>query len=139
MEVRCLEPAHREVAVELWGNTELTRPWNDPRADFERALSSPHSTVLGSFDVDLLAATVMVGEDGHRGWVYYLAVRATHRRQGLGCSMMDAAEQWLGGRGVSKLNLMVRSSNHSALGFYRQLGYRDDDVTVLSRWLSTPS
>jgi ribosomal protein S18 acetylase RimI-like enzyme len=52
---------------------------------------------------------------------------------------MAAAEEWLRGRGVLKVNLMVRGSNHAALGFYERLGYRNDEVTVLSRWLSDPS
>jgi ribosomal protein S18 acetylase RimI-like enzyme len=81
---------------------------------------------------------VMVGHDGHRGWVYYLAVKRAHRRRGLGRRVMQEAESWLRERGAVKLQLMVRDANAGALGFYRQLGYEGADVTVLARWLVDP-
>jgi hypothetical protein len=58
--------------VRLWSDAGLTRPSNDPLADFDRALASTPAAVLGLFDHGTLAGTVMVGDDGHRGWVYYL-------------------------------------------------------------------
>jgi ribosomal protein S18 acetylase RimI-like enzyme len=84
---------------------------------------------------DANAKAVMVGHDGHRGWVYYLAVKLGNRRHGLGRRMMQEAEAWLRERGVMKLNLMVRDGNAEALGFYQQLGYEDAHATVLARWL----
>lgn len=136
MELRELTATERDAAVRLWGDAGLTRPWNDPVADFDRALAAAQSAVLGLFDDGTLAGTVMVGDDGHRGWVYYLAVRVDHRRCGAGAALMAAAENWMLSRGVAKVNLMVRHSNRAALGFYANLGYGDDDVTVLSRRLS---
>ena len=91
--------------------------------------------MLVGLDGDLLIATVMVGHDGHRGWVYYLAVRPEVRRRGVGHAMMTSAEAWLRERDVSKLNLMVRADNEAVSGFYRALGYSSDDVRVLSRRL----
>jgi len=75
----------------------------------------------------------MVGHDGHRGWMYYLGVLPAHRRTGIGRAMVAAAEAWLQARGVWKVNLMVRNSNSTALGFYERLGYDDDEVAILSR------
>lgn len=136
MDVRELAAPEREAAVRLWGDAGLTRPWNDPVADFDRALAAGQSAVLGLFDDGTLAGTVMVGDDGHRGWVYYLAVDVVHRRRGAGAALMAAAEHWMLSRGVVKVNLMVRHSNQAALDFYAHLGYGDDEVTVLSRRLS---
>jgi len=85
--------------------------------------------VLGAIDDQAPAATVMVGHDGHRGWVYYLAVERSQRHRGLGRRMMEHAEAWLRARGAVKLNLMIRHTNAPALGFYQRLGYEDDDVT----------
>lgn len=62
------------AVVSLWEESELTRPWNDPELDIRRALAGSSSTVLTARDGTVLAGTVMVGHDGHRGWVYYLAV-----------------------------------------------------------------
>ena len=116
----------------------MTRPWNEPDSDFDRALRGPTSAVLGALDAGELIATVMVGHDRHRGWVYYLAVKRGHRRRGLGRRMMQEAESWLRERGAVKLNLMVRNGNSEALGFCQQLGYEDAEVTVLARWLVDP-
>lgn len=125
-----------EAAVALWEECGLTRPWNDPRADLARALSGPSSTVLAARSAggDLLG-TAMVGHDGHRGWVYYLAVSPSARGTGLGRSLMAAAEAWVAERGVPKLMLMVRSGNTAVLGFYDALGYAVEETAVLSRWL----
>jgi len=125
-----------EAAVALWEECGLTRPWNDPRADLARAVAGPSSTVLADVSPSGdLVGTAMVGHDGHRGWVYYLAVAPSERGTGLGRALMTAAEEWVAKRGVPKLMLMVRSSNAAVLGFYDALGYAVEDTAVLSRWL----
>ena len=136
VESRVLTEADRGAAVAIWEAVGLTRPWNQPVDDFHRALAGPTSTVLGVFDDEELVATIMVGHDGHRGWVYYLAVQPSMQGQGLGSRMMQDAEGWLRELGVVKLNLMVRHSNSDALRFYKRLGYEDAEVTVLERWLT---
>ena len=77
----------------------------------------------------------MVGKDGHRGWIYYLAMDESQRGTGLGRQLMTVAEDWLRQRGAVKVQLMVRSANEAVLGFYDHLGYEDADVQVRSKWL----
>ncbi len=122
-------------AVALWQQTGLTRPWNDPTADLRRAMTGSASTVLAAIERDVLLATAMVGHDGHRGWVYYLAVTPTEQGRGLGRRLMQACEQWVRDRGVPKLQLMVRADNAPAAAFYERLGYADAQVVVLGRRL----
>jgi len=119
----------------LWEACGLTRPWNDPARDARLAIEGATSAILGLRDGDALIASVMVGFDGHRGWVYYLAVAPDRRREGLGRQLMDAAEAWLRARGVPKLQLMVRASNEEALGFYEALGLERQEVVTLGRFL----
>jgi GNAT superfamily N-acetyltransferase len=95
MRIESLPPARLEEAVELWRQTGLIRSWNDPREDAQRVLAGPASTVLAGFDGDALVATAMVGHDGHRGWVYYLAVAPNAQNRGCGRLMMKACEAWL--------------------------------------------
>jgi ribosomal protein S18 acetylase RimI-like enzyme len=131
-----LPPHRQDAAVALWHATGLTRPWNDPVDDLRRALDGPSSAVLAALDeAGELLGTAMVGHDGHRGWVYYLAVDPDARRQGLGRELMRACEHWLRARDVPKLQLMVRSGNRGAVAFYQRLGYTDADVVVLGRRL----
>ena len=123
------------LVAQLWTRVGLTRAWNDPTADFHRALDGPTSTVLGARRDGALIGTVMVGHDGHRGWVYYLAVDAQYQGEGIGSALMAAAETWLRSRGALKIQLMVRTGNDEALGFYDKIGYEESDVRVLSRRL----
>lgn len=135
MPIEPIRPEWRSAAIELWETVGLTRPWNDARADLERALSSPAATVLASVQADRLISTAMVGHDGHRGWVYYLAVSPEARGQGHGRAMMTACEVWLQRRQIPKLNLMIRGGNASVQGFYRAIGYQAEDRVVMSRRL----
>jgi ribosomal protein S18 acetylase RimI-like enzyme len=122
-------------ATALWAENGLTRPWNDPAADFLRAIEGATSAILGIKRNGELIGTVMVGNDGHRGWVYYLAIDKTHQRVGIGSELMRAAEEWLRRKGAVKVQLMVRRDNDCPLEFYDRLGYETNDVKVLSRWL----
>ncbi len=122
-------------AIRLWQDCGLTRSWNDPREDLDRAVRGPASTVLACVQDGRLVGTAMVGHDGHRGWVYYLAVRDDVRRSGVGRELMAACEQWTAARGVPKLQLMVRTGNEPVLAFYERLGYTVNEVVVLGRRL----
>lgn len=136
MDVIELSEYDEASVVTLWTEAGLVRPWNDAVADFHRAVDGALSVVLGLKDGDALLGTVMVGYDGHRGWIYYLAVSPTRRREGLGRTLVDTAERWLDAVGANKAQLMVRGRNEEALDFYESLGYERNDVQVLSRWLA---
>ena len=124
-----------EAVVGLWAACGLTRPWNDPQSDFRLALSNGSSTVPAARVAGAMVGTIMVGFDGHRGWIYYLAVDPAARRAGLGRALMAAAEAWLTARGCPKIQLMVRQDNAQALGFYEALGLTPQPVVVLGRRL----
>jgi len=127
--------ADGEAVIGLWEACGLTRPWNDPLSDFRLALATESSTVLTARDGEAMVGTIMVGFDGHRGWVYYLAVDPETRRAGLGRALMAAAEAWLVARGCPKIQLMVRQDNAQALGFYEALGLTPQPAVVLGRRL----
>jgi ribosomal protein S18 acetylase RimI-like enzyme len=135
MEIRHADRTDRDAVVALWDAAGLTRPWNPPADDFDRALAGAASTVLVGVEDGALVATAVAGDDGHRGWLYYVAVPADRRGTGLGAAIVRAAEAWLRGRGCRKVQLMVRDTNEAVLGFYEALGYEDAGVHVLGRWL----
>ncbi len=122
--VREMEDGDVDEVVAVWNAAGVSRPWNDPARDLAFARLHPHSTVLVGV-TERIVATVMVGEDGHRGWVYYLAVDPGRQREGFGRAMMAAAESWLSQRGVWKLQLQIREENVAVQRFYEALGYRD--------------
>jgi len=77
----------------------------------------------------------MAGYDGHRGWIYYLAVDPKHRKQGLGRQIMTAAEEKLLDIGCPKIDLMIRKNNLDVIKFYEKIGYGHDEVITMSRRL----
>ena len=130
-----LGPDDAGDAVALWTEAGLTRPWNDATGDFLRAVDGASSVVLGVREDGELLGSAMVGHDGHRGWVYYLAVADGARGRGLGKQLMQAAEAWLVERELPKIQFMVRSDNTAVLDFYDHLGYAKQDCLVLGRRL----
>ena len=127
--------ADESAVTALWGQCGLTRPWNDPGRDYRLAVENDSSAILVMRDIDAIVAAVMVGFDGHRGWVYYLAVDPDRRREGLGHRMMQAAEEWLRARAVPKIQLMVRDDNAAVIAFYEALGLERQNVAVFGRFL----
>ena len=114
LDIRPFSPRDEAALIALWQSCDLLRPWNDPYKDIAFCTSSGHGEILVGEADDELIACVMVGHDGHRGWLYYLAVAPARQRQGLGREMVAAAEQWLGERNVPKAELMIRRENTAA-------------------------
>lgn len=100
-------------------------------------MRTPSAEILVAFDTatNSVAGSIMVGTDGHRGWVYYLAVDPEHQRRGIGRQLMLAAEDWLRETGTPKLSLMVRAENEQAHAFYEALGYTVQPVSTFGKWL----
>jgi len=121
--------------IALWQRCGLTRPWNDPASDIALARRKANSTVLVGREGGAIVATAMVGHDGHRGWVYYVAVDPDCQKKGLGRAMMDGAEAWLRAAGLPKLQLLVRRENAQAGAFYRSIGYEEADTIVFAKWI----
>ncbi|HYF86689.1 GNAT family acetyltransferase [Azospirillum sp.] len=137
--VRSCSAEDRDAVVALWTACGLVVPWNDPAADFALALSKSSSTVLAAVEGGRIVATAMVGQDGHRGWIYYVAVDPDRQGHGLGRRMVAEAEGWLVAAGMPKAQLLVRETNQRVLAFYERLGYARSPVTMMQKWLTNPS
>jgi ribosomal protein S18 acetylase RimI-like enzyme len=92
----------------LWQECELTRPWNNPKEDINRKLTTQPDLFLIGLEESTVVATAMVGFDGHRGWVHYLGALPSYQRLAYGKAMMDEAERLLVARGCPKINLQLR-------------------------------
>ena len=99
------------------------------------ARKGPNSAILIGRDGDAIVATAMVGHEGHRGWVYYVAVDPTRQGKGYGRAIMNAAEEWLRATGIEKLQLLVRPSNTQVKAFYESLGYGEQQRVIFAKWL----
>lgn len=123
VEIRAFEPADEGSLIALWQECGLTRPWNDARKDIARKLADSPWGLLVAVRAREVVGGVMVGYDGHRGSVNYLAVAPSARAMGIGTALMDAAEAALLIRGCPKINLQVRPENADVIAFYARRGY----------------
>ena len=136
LHVRHFEGADRYDVIALWraafpGSTGH----NDPATAIDRKCQFNDGLFFVA-DLDAkVVGTVMAGYDGHRGWIYSLAVDPAQRRQGIGTELIRHAERALADLGCAKVNLQVRSSNASVVAFYRSLGFAIEERISMGRLL----
>ena len=130
---RPLDEHDIDNVIALWTDCGLVRPWNDARRDIDFARGRESSDILVGVEDGKLVASVMVGHDGHRGWLYYVSVAPAFQGTGAGKATVQAAEAWLKQRGIWAINLNIRSENEKVRAFYAALGYEMRDVVVMGR------
>ena len=133
--VRDFVPEDTDAVIALWGGCDLLRPWNDPHKDIARKLTDRNGAFWVATMGDDVIASVMVGYDGHRGSINYLAVAPDFQRTGVGARLMQQAEAFLVALGCPKVSFCVRKDNADVLAFYDGLGYAVDDVHFLGKRL----
>ncbi len=138
MEIRSFEDGDEEALIALWEACGLTRPWNDPRADIALARSTASADILIGVQNGGIIASAMAGFDGHRGWVYYVAVHPNAQGTGAGRKIMQAAETFLSTYGCPKAELIIRGSNKPVADFYEAIGYKKEDRLLFAKWLTEP-
>lgn len=130
---------HFDGVRALW---EQTFPDDPPRNRADVAIPAKLAVqpelFLVALDDGIVAGTAMAGYDGHRGWLYAVAVRESHRRAGIGTMLVKDAERRLAVLGCSKVNLQVRAENAAVAAFYRGLGYEDEERVSMGKPLSAP-
>ncbi len=133
--IRPYQTTDEEEVIELWHCCNSIVPWNAPKRDIMLKLQvQPQFFLVGTID-QRIVATVMAGYEGHRGWINYLAVSPKLQKKGIGRRMMEAVEVELKKLGCPKINLQIRSSNRTAIGFYESIGFSVDDVISMGKRL----
>jgi ribosomal protein S18 acetylase RimI-like enzyme len=135
LHIRPFRRDDEEAVVALWRECDLVR-WADPRKDIARKLRVNPEWFLVAERGGRVLGTCMVGYEGHRGWINYLAVAPREQRGGVGRALMDEAERILRGAGCAKINLQVRTANRGVIAFYKRLGFAVDDVVSMGRRLA---
>jgi ribosomal protein S18 acetylase RimI-like enzyme len=138
-DIRRYRDADLDAVVALWEACDLVRPWNPPARDIAFCRSSGHGEVFVAEVEGRIVGTAMAGHDGHRGWIYYVAVDPGHRQRALGRALMGHAESWLAELGVPKVQLLIRETNTAVASFYERLGYAAEPRLVMSKRLRDPS
>jgi len=123
-----------DAVLEVWSLAGMTTPERNPRADIQKKLRhSPESCFVGVLE-GRVVATVMVGYDGHRGWIYSLAVKPDLQRKGIGSQMMEHVENWLRQHGCPRAKLQIDEARSDVAGFYEKLGYEVQPLVSMAKW-----
>lgn len=133
LKVRPFLERDRDDVVNLWVRCGLVVPWNHPDRDIDRKLAVQREGFLVGEVEGRVAASVMAGYEGHRGWVNYLAVDPDLRGRGYGRVMMQHAERHLEEMGAPKVQLQVRATNRGVIEFYRRIGYEPYEVVDMGK------
>ena len=124
-----------KAIIELWKQCKLIVPWNDPYKDINRKLSIKDNLfIIGEFNKNIIASA-MAGYDGHRGYIYYLAVLPEYQKKGIGSSLLSIVEKKLLQLGCPKINLFVRNTNIRVKAFYRINDYEIQDSQIYGKRL----
>lgn len=133
--IRPYRDAEVSAILDLWRAAGLVPPPRDPDRDIRTARDGGGGDVFVAEYQERLVATIMVGREEDRGWLYYLAVEPAVQRKGLGRAMVRHAEKWLRARGSAKVMLMIRNNNRGVREFYSRLGYVAEPKQIMSRAL----
>ena len=136
MTIRLYREADQAAVVALWrAALPDSAPHNDPATAILKKQEVGGDLFFVAEVEGELAGTVMGGYDGHRGWVYSVAVAESHRRRGIGGELVRRLEAALAERGCMKVNLQVRSSNAEVVAFYKVLGYGVEERVSMGKRL----
>lgn len=136
MEVRSYQETDFEGIDALWREAfPNDPPWNRAENAVPTKIAFQPDLLFVAVDSDQVVGSVMAGYDGHRGWLYAVAVRSQHKRTGLGTTLVRRAEDALRDLGCAKVNLQVRTANAAVVRFYERLGYAVEDRVSLGRRL----
>ena len=122
--------------VALWASVfGYDAPHNDPHVAIERKVARDPDLFLVAVAGSRVVGTVIGGYDGHRGWIYSLAVDENERHEGIGTALIGEVEHMLKGLGCLKVNLQVMPDNHGVVEFYRKLGFSVEDRLSMGKRL----
>ena len=135
MLIRPYAPADYAAVTALWDATGITAPYNDFKTEIPRMHASPNCQLYLGCVEDRVMASILVGHEGYRGWIYKVAVMSEFRGKGYGRDLVKLAERWLVARGIPKCLMLIRNTNLKVRDFYMRLGYQETEFLAMERWL----
>ena len=128
----------RSATIALWKSVfSYTAPHNEPGLAIDNKVAMDDGLFFVACNGNEIVGTVMAGYDGHRGWIYSLAVRPDQQKQGVGKRLMVHAEAALSELKCPKVNLQVLDSNTGVVEFYKRLGYAIEPRVSMGKLLKS--
>ncbi len=140
MIIRVFDERDTQAVLALWSEAfpeyaTPGKPQRDPRLSIRNKLAMQSELFFVGLLNERLIGTVMAGYDGHRGWMYSLAVAEDQRGNGYGRALVEHAERVLASIGCPKLNLQIMANKPETQAFYAKLGYQMDEVVSFGKRL----
>ena len=118
---------HRDQVISLW--TEVfgyEADHNAPQLVIDKKLEFGDGLFFIALKNQAVVGTIMAGYDGHRGWIYSIAVSPNYQKQGIGSSLLAFAERKLSELGCMKINLQIIEGNEVVENFYLANRYQTE-------------
>jgi ribosomal protein S18 acetylase RimI-like enzyme len=132
-----IDASHRQQVIDLWKTVfGYEAAHNTPSLAIDKKLAVQDDLFFVAQDGNALVGTILAGYDGHRGWLYSVAVHPSHQGQGIGKALIAHAERALAQRGCMKINLQIVSSNESVSAFYKSIGYTVEPRISMGKLIS---
>lgn len=128
---------HKSPVIALWEQVfGYDASHNAPSLVIDKKLAAKDDLFFVAVQNDELVGTIMAGYDGHRGWIYSIAVRPDLRNQGIGSKLVRFAESRLEALGCMKINLQIMDGNEAVRHFYETLGYTEERRVSMGKRLA---
>jgi len=127
MNIRKFQEKDKSSLITLWQRVFPDDPSHNEPSKVISAKLAVDDLIFVAEQNDQIVGACMAGYDGHRGWLYAVAVSPDFRRSGIGSLLVNAAIQQLKILGCIKVNLQIRSTNTSVAAFYKSLGFATED------------
>jgi ribosomal protein S18 acetylase RimI-like enzyme len=135
MNIRKFRQSDKTSLINLWQTVfPDDPPHNEPSAVIKAKLAIDDLIFIAEIEGELIGAC-MAGYDGHRGWLYAVAVDPAHRRKSIGEKLVKHTIQALKELGCIKVNLQIRSTNTEVAAFYKSLGFSVEDRLSMGRFI----
>lgn len=135
MDTRAYQPTDREALIALWEKVFPDDPPHNKPAQMIEAKAKVDGLMFVAEDEGRLIGAIMAGYDGHRGWLYGVAVESEFCRKGVGTKLVKHAVRQLQAIGCVKVNLQVTSTNSKVVDFYTSVGFVVEDRISMGRLL----
>jgi ribosomal protein S18 acetylase RimI-like enzyme len=129
-----VDALHRSQVVILWKEVfAYEAAHNNPGLVIDKKVEVDDGLFFVAVRDGTVVGTVMAGYDGHRGWLYSVAVAPSHRRQGIASRLVLHAVNELTRKGCVKINLLILEANQSVASFYASLGFSVEKCVIMSK------
>ncbi|NQY93305.1 MAG: GNAT family acetyltransferase [Campylobacteraceae bacterium] len=124
---------HRAGLISLWENAFPNNPEHDePNLMLDLKLKID-DLIFVALEDEKIIGSCMAGYDGHRGYLYSVAVSSEIRKGGVGRKLVSYTIDELKKLGCTKVNLHIRPTNTEVAQFYRSLGFEVEERICMSK------